>query len=317
MTIKRTTSAYISILIFLLFAAACSKKSSLVIATVGGISITDEDLRVQIQLERSKYDDAVLKDGENAESFKKLCLDHLVEEAVLLDEAGRLGLQASDDEIGRMTKAQSGMIDPSDREIPFESRKIDRAQWEEKQRKRIVINKLIQQEVMKKAPVSKEAVASYYKSHIQEFRQPTQFRAYQIVVDSKELADEILAKLKNGADFSEMAKKFSLSPDSKRGGDLGYFDASSYPTVFAEICQNLDIGEISGVVETDYGYQIFQLIDRRDAYMKSLDEASPAIEDILREEVGEDAYVSWFGKLTEQAKITVDEEKLKEVKVEE
>ena len=158
-------------------------------------------------------------------------------------------------------------------------------------------------------------IEAYYKEHKQEFYQPTQYHARQIVIDNKELANQIHTRISKGEDFAKLAEEFSLSPDRKRGGDLGFFNASSFPPVFAEICERLKPNEVSGVIATDYGFQIFQLIEKRQARQKTLQESGAEIEALLKERSLEKAFEKWFKLQRDNAKITIHEKALEDINV--
>ncbi len=84
-----------------------------------------------------------------------------------------------------------------------------------------------------------------------------QMKAYQ-------KAEMILKELKEGADFAELAKKYSDDPASaKRGGDLGFTQRGDLVPEFENVAFNLKDGEISGIVQTQFGFHIIQLIERR------------------------------------------------------
>ncbi|MEJ2495597.1 MAG: peptidylprolyl isomerase, partial [Ignavibacteriaceae bacterium] len=81
---------------------------------------------------------------------------------------------------------------------------------------------------------------------------------------AKLLADSILAQLKNGASFEELAEKYSDDKGSaSKGGDLGYFERRQMVKPFDEAAFNLKVGEISDLVQTNYGYHIIKLTDRQ------------------------------------------------------
>lgn len=297
---------------------ACSKPSDTVVATVNSTKITAAELAMRMRMEEMKYDPALLGDKTNFETFRRRTLSHLIEEGILLEEAARLGIKPSEENLKKMDEMHRSLLGdgPDEIEKPFRTRDLDPEDWRKAQQRRLIINELIQKEVVDKIPISDRQIAKYYQKHIQQFRRPTQFHARQIVVDTRELADKILARLREGDDFATLAKKHSLSPDSERGGDLGYFDATSYPKAFAEVCQQLKIGEISGVVATDYGYQIFHLLDRRQARQRPLEEVAPLIRKILQEERGEEALARKFEEWKKNSIIVVKEDALEGVKLE-
>jgi peptidyl-prolyl cis-trans isomerase SurA len=84
-------------------------------------------------------------------------------------------------------------------------------------------------------------------------------------VAAKATADSILAELKAGASFEDMAKKYSQDTGTKdKGGDLGYFERRMMVKEFDEAAFNMDVGEISNVIQTNFGYHIIKLTDKMD-----------------------------------------------------
>ncbi|MCW8961317.1 MAG: peptidyl-prolyl cis-trans isomerase, partial [Ignavibacteriaceae bacterium] len=82
---------------------------------------------------------------------------------------------------------------------------------------------------------------------------------------AKATADSILAELKAGASFEEMAEKYSDDTGTKdKGGDLGYFERRMMVKEFDEAAFNMDIGEISNVIQSNFGYHIIKLTDKMD-----------------------------------------------------
>ena len=76
--------------------------------------------------------------------------------------------------------------------------------------------------------------------------------------------DSILTKIKNGADFAELAKEYSQDPGSKdKGGDLGFFKRRQMVKEFDEAAFNLKVGEISGAIKTRYGYHLIKVTDKK------------------------------------------------------
>ncbi|HQC50935.1 MAG: Chaperone SurA precursor [bacterium ADurb.Bin270] len=314
----RTKSILPVVILILAAALGCSEKpAEKIVATVGSMTIGESRLREEIAFEGSKYDPEMISTKVNFEQLKAQALEKLIQEAMLLNEAIKLDISATSDELKKEESLQRGSLTDDEISEALKEKGLNIDRWREIQKKRIIMTKLIQSEVLDKVPVLDADIESYYNDNIHQFSLPTHFHAKQIIVDSRELAEEILAKLKKGGDFAELAKKHSLSPDGKNGGDLGFFNAQSYPPVFSEICHKLKPGEISDVVETDYGYQIFQLIDSRPARQESLSEAKPYIKNLLAEEKSADIFKKWFDDLRAKTEISVNEKALAEVLLEE
>ncbi len=83
-------------------------------------------------------------------------------------------------------------------------------------------------------------------------------RASHILVEDKQVAEEILQKLKDGKNFEKLAKKYSICPSKKRGGDLGTFGRGVMVKEFEDAAFKLTVGEVSGIVKTKFGYHIIK-----------------------------------------------------------
>lgn len=303
----------LGLLLIVLLLAHCGKKSP-VVASVDGTAITAEQVRVAMQLDREKYDPALVKEHSNSAAFRNTTLHRLIEETILLNEAKRQGVTVSETELDDELKRQK--IPLAETEKILTHRGVSLHDWKKNQRQRMIIRRLIIEAVVKKIPVSSDEIAAYYRQHQQDFYQPTQFHARQIIVDTLEQAEQLRDRLERGEDFSKLAEEFSQSPDRTRGGDLGWFDAGTAPQQFSEICARLKPGETSGVVVTDYGYQIFQLLSLRPSRQRPLDEVKGIILDRLREKPSELAVAQWSEALRTKAKVSIDEKALEGVKFE-
>ncbi|MBI3794747.1 MAG: SurA N-terminal domain-containing protein [Nitrospinae bacterium] len=146
--------------------------------------------------------------------------------------------------------------------------------------------------------VSHEAIESYYDSHQKEYiRTDEEVRARHILILSDEKAtpkDEaaakqkalsILERLKNGADFAELAKKYSGDPgNAKNGGDLGFFPQGRMVPAFEKVAFELPVGKISELVKTSYGFHIIKVEDKRPAGPMKYEEAAEIIKGKLLDE---------------------------------
>ena len=83
-------------------------------------------------------------------------------------------------------------------------------------------------------------------------------KASHILVKKRSEADNILKEMEKGADFAELAKKYSLCPSSKKGGSLGFFTRGKMVKEFEKAAFSLAKGEMSGTVKTEFGYHIIK-----------------------------------------------------------
>jgi len=110
-------------------------------------------------------------------------------------------------------------------------------------------------------------------------------------------AQQVLAQVKSGKDFGELAKQYSQDPGSaQNGGDLGWADRSTFVKPFADALFGMKAGEIAGPVKTQYGYHIIRLDEIQAGKGKSFEEARPEIDAQLRRARATDR----FGEIQEQ-----------------
>src|SRR5215475_12714328 len=110
-------------------------------------------------------------------------------------------------------------------------------------------------------------------------------------------AQQVLAQVKSGKDFGELAKQYSQDPGSaQNGGDLGWAERSAFVKPFADALFGMKVGEIAGPVKTQYGYHIIRLEEIQRGEGKSFEEARPEIEAQLRK----DRATDHFGDIQEQ-----------------
>ena len=89
-------------------------------------------------------------------------------------------------------------------------------------------------------------------------------RASHILVQTEEEAKDLLAKIKEGADFGELAKEHSLCPSKRDGGDLSFFGRGMMVKPFEDAAFELEVGQVSEPVETQFGWHLIKLTDKKD-----------------------------------------------------
>lgn len=117
--------------------------------------------------------------------------------------------------------------------------------------------------LFERAAVSDEDAQAYYSQNQAQFQEPT-VKASHILVDQEEKAQELLNQIKDGASFEELASGNSSCPSSARGGDLGEFGRGQMVPEFEEAAFALNVGEVSDVVKSQFGYHLIKLADKKD-----------------------------------------------------
>ena len=138
--------------------------------------------------------------------------------------------------------------------------------------------------------VREEDVTAYYDKEIKNGPVEEEVRARHILLDNREAADAIVADLENGADFAALAKERSKGPSGPSGGDLGYFSKQSMVPAFSDAAFKLAAGETSPPVQTQFGWHVIRVEDRRNRPVPPLDQVRDQIYQLLVSEAQRDIY---------------------------
>ena len=125
-------------------------------------------------------------------------------------------------------------------------------------------------------------------------------RARHILVPTEDEAKAILAEIKKGTDFAELAKQKSKDPGAAaEGGDLGYFTKDQMVPEFAEVAFKMNKGEVSDPVKTQFGWHIIKVEDKRNKPVPAFEQVKDQIETF----VARRAQAEYIAKLREAAKV--------------
>ena len=138
--------------------------------------------------------------------------------------------------------------------------------------------------------VREEDVTAYYDKEIKNGPVEEELRARHILLDNREAADAVVADLDKGADFAALAKERSKGPSGPSGGDLGYFSKQSMVPAFSDAAFKLAAGETSPPVETQFGWHVIRVEDRRSRPVPPLDQVRDQIFQLLISEAQRDIY---------------------------
>ena len=164
-----------------------------------------------------------------------------------------------------------------------------------------------------------ETLRSLYDEDKELFTNPEQRSAQHILVEEKGLAESLLVEIQQGADFSELARIHSIDTSTKdSGGDLGYFERDIMVPEFDKVVFEMGIGELSEVVETDYGFHIIKLTEIEPETIKSFEDSREQLASLhqkkaaqqklynLQEELGNLAYEDPLDFVAEQLDLELE-----------
>jgi peptidyl-prolyl cis-trans isomerase C len=131
---------------------------------------------------------------------------------------------------------------------------------------------------------SDEAIAAAYDAAYGNLPVEPEFNASHILVETVEEAEALIVALNDGADFAELAKEKSTGPSGPNGGELGWFGLGMMVAPFEEAVLGLEVGQISGTVQTQFGWHVLILNDKRDVPPPALETVIGEITQTLQQE---------------------------------
>lgn len=246
----------------------------------------------------------------NLRSLKKTYLDQVIERKILVQEARRLGIKVSQEELNQA-------ISDMKKDYPGEGlgeklglKGMTLEEWKVRLEEKLLAEKMIRSTLHYSGEINEKEALQYYETHRSSFEMKQKVRARQIVVTDGEEAIQILKRLKKGESFEKVAAEKSLGPEKVLGGDLGYFSQGERPVEF-DLTFSMEVGGISEVIKSPYGYHIFKLVEKIEPRSISFEEAKSGILQELRQQKGVEEYQGWFKGIKEKTKVKINKKWLR------
>lgn len=239
------------------------------------------------------YDQLVAQNGQQV-------LNALIAEQIIELEIEKQNVKITDEEIdAQLTKFKEAYGGEEGFEAYLTYVGITEKDLEENIQMNLKLEKLLDPYI----EITEDEKKEYFEENKESFNEPEQVKASHILVETKEEADEVIAKLDAGEDFADLAKEYSLDGSSEQGGDLGYFGRGQMVAPFEEAAFSLEIDEISEPVESEFGYHIIKVEDHKEAKEGTYEENAEDIRNIIFQSRFNDAYNQWYNAKVGEYKI--------------
>jgi peptidyl-prolyl cis-trans isomerase C len=241
--------------------------------------------------------------------------DNAINRVLLEDAIEAEGIEASQAEIDeRMTEISSQFGSEEEMDNRLAMMGMTRETLMSEMGTAIKVEKLL---AMKDtgSEVTDAQVKEYYESNPAQFEQPERIKASHILfgldngatpearAEKKAEAERVLAELRQGGNFEELATQHSTCPSAQNGGDLGFFEKGRMVKPFEDAAFALDVGETSDLVETRFGFHIIKVMEREEARTIPFDEAGENIRGFLESRGKQDALKNYTETLRADANI--------------
>jgi peptidyl-prolyl cis-trans isomerase C len=306
----------------LLGGASLAWAEAAVSAKVNGVEISQVrvDSTFGAFLESQRVQAAQLRNPQQYQQLRRQVLDSLIGQELLFQEAKKRGFKAPDEEVKKaLDQAQAGSASKEAYQQRLAQAGFTEEGYAEDTRKRLTVAEMLEKDISAKVVVTDVEIEEFYKANPAAFTPPEQVHVRHILITvpadadaatkeaAKKRLEGIAAEIKGGADFAELAKKSSQDSSAEEGGDLGVIGRGQTVKPFEDAAFALKVGEVSGVVETQYGYHLIKLEERQGGQEVPLDSVKDRVRQFLTARKTQDELQALVAQLRKAADVQVRE----------
>ena len=288
-----------------------------VAAKVNSEIITLSAIEERAELLRQKYVGAPISISE--QDLLKDALNMIIEERLQIQEGKKYGfivdeyaIDAAVEDIKKKNNLADGQLQEM---LKREGRTLE--SYKNHIRDQILVSKITQFEIGNRVKVSEKSIIKYYKKNQKEFWEEGKVRTRHILFISERGSSEnqrraklrqakkVLSEIRKGSDFSKLAIKYSEDVSASSGGDVGFVKRGKMVREFEEAVFSLKPGQISDIVETEYGYHIIKVDEVLPGKTLTLKDVKNRIHKILSMQKQKRVYDDWINELKKSAFIEV------------
>lgn len=298
-------------------AAEKDKTTPSPVATVNGSPISSTEFDSELDQLKTRYlQQGKQLNAEQVEKFKDSILGILINKELLYQESKLQGIAVDENKVfEQLMSAKQRFPNEAEFKKTIEEMKLTEADIKFQITRALAIRDLIEKNITQKLIITDKDTKAYYDEHPEAFKQSEEVKAGHILikVDSdadaakkakaREKIEKVQTKLKNGEDFSTLAKEYSEGPSNVKGGDLGYFKRGQMVKPFEEAAFKIKPNEVSDIVETQFGYHLIKVFEKKPEGAIAYKEAKDKISQYLKQEKGKAEIQKYIDKLREEAEI--------------
>jgi peptidyl-prolyl cis-trans isomerase C len=253
--------------------------------------------------------------AEEIEQVQGLAVEQIVARELIFQSALAEGTIANDEQIkAEMQKVMANF--PSEEEFFATLKKagIDEDSYYRMLRQDLSVKMMTEKKLAGAPSPAAEEIKAFYDEHPDQMKKPGQVRASHILIkvteDNREQAQQKIEALKNevtgdAAQFGDLARQHSACPSKEKGGDLGFFGPGAMVKEFDQAAFSLAPGQISDIVETQFGFHLILVTERKDSESLEFEEVAPQIESFIKDQKGAILLQAWVEEMKEKAEIDI------------
>ena len=287
------------------------------VAVVNGVTISKDtyDRELNFFVRRAAPGGQQIPDVQMAQ-MKSEVLESLIDRELLFQESKKKGIQVKSDAVSdQLQKIQQRYPNKEEFKKLLSNMGLTESDVQAQIERGMAIQELIDKEVTEKIKVSDEETKAFYDKNPQLFQQPEQIKASHILIkvqadapadqkaEARKKIEDVQQKVKKGEDFATLAKTYSEGPSGPKGGDLGYFRRGQMVKPFEEAAFSLKPDETSEIVETQFGYHLIKVNDKKPAKNMTYAEVKDRLNEHLKKQKTDSEANAYIETLRKDAKI--------------
>jgi len=287
------------------------------VAVVNGVTISKDtyDRELDFFVRRAAPGGQQIPDVQMAQ-MKNEVLESLIDRELLFQETKKKGIQVKSEAVSeQLQKIQQRYPNKEEFKKLLSNMGLTESDVQAQIERGMAIQELIDQEVTEKIKVSDEETKAFYDKNPQLFQQPEQIKASHILIkvqadapadqkaEARKKIEDVQQKVKKGEDFATLAKTYSEGPSGPKGGDLGYFRRGQMVKPFEEAAFSLKPDETSEIVETQFGYHLIKVNDKKPAKKMTYAEVKDRLNEHLKKQKTDAEANAYIETLRKDAKI--------------
>ncbi len=288
-------------------------------AVVNGVPIPMEELDQAVERVTNQYKQFGMPfDSTKVDSLKEQLLDTMVKTELLYQESKEAGFVLTEEELeDEIQTIKDQYPDEETFQKILEGQGLTNETFIDQMARNLTIRDYIEDRAAKREGPTEEEKEQYYEEHKEEYKHAEEVAARHILLQTdkeappdslekkKEKMESLLQRVKEGEDFAELAKEHSDCPSAPKGGDLGFFSRGMMVKPFEEAAFSLEVGEVSDVVKTSYGYHIIKIYDKREAGYSTYEEVADDIAETINRSRTNEEVEALLDELYQEADIEI------------
>jgi peptidyl-prolyl cis-trans isomerase SurA len=289
-----------------------------IVAVVNDDIITLSQYKQQFNLQVQQLRAANLPQDQYDKQYallKSELLDAMITELLILQQAKEKNINVSEELKNSLAaiKKENNIASDDDLRRAVEQQGMSYEQWLKQYEETLLKQAVMITEVYRSIVLDESEVVQYYKQHPQEFTVPAEFKLEAIYLAPtgrspealEALKAEILDKLKAGTPFKDVASDLSDPPMKEAKGELGTFKKGELDAALEQAAEKTKADEVSSWVETKNGWYLIKVLEKKESYLKTFDEARPAVQEKLLGEKRQKKADEYIAALREQSYIKI------------